>query len=220
VRPPVVIAAALALLALALGACGGGSGGASGSAGDDKLAGTHGDDAIDGKAGDDVIEAQGGNDRITGGQGADFLYGGPGDDRFLADSDDAIDVHDCGPGDDFITEPDARDQLLPNCERAGWTQVGPGEFANTIEVQPAVSGRIATFGATCPQECSGTLELRTPNDRKLLGEGKFHLAAGQPGTIRGRLTVRGIDLRARGGYFRIVLRAGGVNSGFTTFVSR
>lgn len=206
--------------AIALSACGGGgSDGVTGSDGDDKISGTSGADVLDGKAGEDVIEGQAGDDEITGGDDADFLYGGPGDDRFLASEDDAVDVHECGDGKDFVAEPDARDQLLPDCEEAAWTDRPPGEpYANRIDVAPEVRARSVAFEAACPGGCSGVLELRTPSDRKLLGRGRFDLAAGSPGMIEARLTSRGREMF--GGYFRIVLRAGGVNSGFTTYLGR
>ena len=213
---------ALIGLVLAIGAagCGGDdSDGVAGSAGDDKISGTSGADVLDGKAGEDVIEAQAGDDEITGGDDADFLYGGPGDDRFLASEDDAVDVHDCGDGEDFVAEPDARDQLLPDCEQAAWTDKPPGQpYENRIDVKPAIQRGAVEFGATCPSGCAGVLELRTPTDRKLLGKGRIDLAAGEPGAIRARLTDRGQELFSRSGYFRIVLRVGGVNSGFTTYL--
>jgi RTX calcium-binding nonapeptide repeat (4 copies) len=208
--------------AVGLAGCGGGdSDGVTGGAGDDKISGTSGADVLDGKAGEDVIEAQAGDDEITGGDDADFLYGGPGDDRFLASEDDAVDVHDCGEGKDFVAEPDARDQLLPDCEEAAWTAKPPGEpYDNRIDVAPTVRDRSVEFGASCPDGCVGVLELRTPTDRKLLGKGRFDLAPGKAGAIRARLTSRGRELFSRSGYFRIVLRVAGVNSGFTTFLGR
>ena len=220
-----MIRTALIVLAagVALAGCGGGddNDGLTGGAGDDKITGTSGADVIDGKAGEDVLEGEDGNDEITGGDDADFVYGGAGDDRFPDSEDDAVDVHDCGEGKDLVAQPDARDQLLPNCEEAGWTARAPGEpYENTIAVRPVVQGRAVEFGAACPSGCAGVLELRTPTDRKLLGRGRFDLAAGVQGAIGGRLTERGEELFARTGYFRIVLRVDGVNSGFTTFLGQ
>src|SRR5688572_28128281 len=147
-RRSVRSSASAALLAIALAAgglaflgCGGDDGGGSGDVtgtdADDKLTGTGGDDTMDGGAGEDVVQGGGGNDEITGGDDPDFLYGGDGDDRFVASEDDAVDVHDCGPGEDVVTEPDARDQLFPTCETVHWTNLPPGEpYGNTMSVEP------------------------------------------------------------------------------------
>jgi hypothetical protein len=210
---------ALVLLAALAGCGGGGAADLTGGPGDDKITGTAGADVIDARGGKDVIEGKGGDDRITGGDEADFLYGGDGNDRFLADEDDAVDVHDCGAGADVVEEPDARDQLLPNCERAGWTDRPPGvAYDNRIDVQPAISGGSAEFHLRCPRRCTGVLELRTPSDRRLLGKGRFKLAAARTDAVRAAVNARGRELIGRGGYVRVVLRSGGVNSGFTTFL--
>ena len=213
-----------ALVMVAMAGCGGGGdpGPITGGTGDDKLTGTDGDDVLDAGAGEDVVEAQGGKDEITGGDDADFLYGGDGDDRFLASEDDAVDVHDCGAGNDFVAEPDTRDQLLPTCEQAAWRDLPPGEpYNNEISVQPKVTGRMVEFEGACPKDCAGTVDLATPTDRKLLGRGRFQLAAGQPGAITATLTALGQEHLEAGGYFRVTLRgAPGVHSGFTTFLRR
>ena len=216
--------ALIAALAIALGGCGGGddSGTITGGTGDDKLTGTDGDDVLDAGAGEDVVEAAAGNDEITGGEDADFLYGADGDDTFLADEDDAVDVIDCGEGTDFVAEPDTRDQLLPGCEEAAWRDLPPGEpYNNKISVEPTLTGRTVEFEATCPEGCAGTVDLASPTDRKLLGRGRFQLAAGQPGPVTAALTSLGQTRVAAGSYFRVTLRgAPGVHSGFTTFVRR
>jgi hypothetical protein len=219
-RPRLVLVLTAALLA----GCGGGGGDGSLTGGpkDDKLVGTEDADTIDGAAGEDVIEARGGDDEIRGGDDEDFLDGGDGADRFLESEDDAVDVHDCGPGQDVVAEPDARDEILPSCERAGWTAKPPGEepFENTISVAPEIGGGHADFEASCPKGCTGQIELRTPRDRLLLGRGDFQLAGGRAGSIRSSFNHDGDELLARGGYVRVVLRAGGVNSGFTTYLKK
>lgn len=219
------------LVALVLGAggfaltgCGGDDGGDSGEVtgtdGDDKLTGTDGDDKMDSGAGEDVVQGEAGNDEITGGDDPDFLYGGDGDDRFLASEDDAVDVHDCGPGEDVVTEPDARDQLFPTCETVHWTNRPPGEpYENTMSVEPRREAGALVFDATCPDGCTGVIELRTSNDRKLLGEGRFDLAAGEPGMVGASVTRLGEE-RLAGGYVRVVLRSEGINSGFNTFIEQ
>ena len=217
------IAVAAGGVALATGLVGGSDDAASltGGDGEDKLSGTAGDDVLDAGAGDDVVEAEAGDDEIRGGAGRDFLYGGDGDDRFLASEDDALDVHDCGGGRDVVTEPDTRDELLPSCEEARWTagEADDDGYENTVVLGPRIArGRLA-FSAACPERrCAGAIELRTPNDRKLLGRGRFALAAGPRGPLGAKLTERGREAVARGGYVRVVLRSGGVNSGFTTYV--
>jgi hypothetical protein len=220
----VLIALALAAGGLAVAGCGGddgnGAGDVTGTDRDDELTGTDGDDKLDAGAGEDVVQGGAGNDEITGGDDPDFLYGGAGDDRFLASEDDAVDVHDCGEGDDVVTEPDARDQLFPSCETVHWTNKPPGEpYDNTMSVAPTREGDALVFEATCPEQCSGVIELRTPTDRKLLGEGRIDLAAGQAGTVRASLTALGEE-RLAGGYVRVVLRSEGVNSGFNTFIEQ
>jgi len=213
----------IAALAIALGGCGGDdSGPITGTSGDDKLTGTDGDDVLDAGAGEDVVEGGAGNDEITGGDDADFLYGGDGDDRFLASEDDAVDVHDCGGGTDFVAEPDTRDQLLPGCEEAAWRDLPPGgPYNNTISVEPTVAGDTVVFEAGCPEGCAGTIDMATPSDRKLLGHGRFELAAGEPGEITASLNSLGAERLKGGAYVRITLRgAPGVHSGFTTFLQR
>lgn len=214
----------IAMLAIALAGCGGGDGSdtITGGTSDDKLTGTDGDDVLDGGAGEDVLEAGAGNDELTGGDDPDFLYGGDGDDRFLASEDDAVDVHDCGEGEDFVAEPDTRDQLLPGCEEAAWRDLPPGQpYNNRIAVEPTLTGRTVEFEATCPEACAGTVDLATPTDRKLLARGRFQLAAGQPGPVTATLTRLGEERVGSGSYFRVTLRsAPGVHSGFTTFVQR
>jgi hypothetical protein len=215
--------ALIATLAVALAGCGGGeSSTITGGAGDDKLTGTDGDDVFDAGAGEDVVEAGAGNDEITGGEDADFLYGGDGDDRFLASEDDAVDVHNCGAGADFVAEPDTRDQLLPECEQTAWRDVPPGEpYNNKISVAPTLGRRTVRFEGTCAKACAGTIDLATPTDRRRLGQGRFQLAAGVPGAITATLTAAGQQLLRRGGYVRVVLRGGpDVHSGFTTFLRR
>jgi hypothetical protein len=224
-RSPLLLAVTAALAAAALTGCGGGGdgdGALRGGAQDDQLTGTEGADTIAAEDGEDVVEGKGGDDEIDGGAGPDFLYGGDGDDRFVESEDDEVDVHDCGPGADRVAEPDTRDELLPSCEDAGWTAKPPGDdpFENTITVQPAVGAGRAEFEGTCPAGCAGEVELRTPRDRVLLGSGRFQLAAGTPGAITAALNADGDELVRRGGYFRVVLRSGEVNSGFTTFLRK
>jgi hypothetical protein len=221
---PALVVLAVAAGGLVVAGCGGdensGSGEVTGTDGDDKLTGTDGDDKMNAGAGEDVVQGEAGNDEITGGDDPDFLYGGDGDDRFVASEDDAVDVHDCGPGEDVVTEPDARDQLFPTCETVHWTNLPPGEpYGNTMSVEPRREAGALVFDATCPDGCTGAIELRTPTDRKLLGKGRFDLAAGEAGTVSASVTRLGEE-RLADGYVRVVLRSDGVNSGFNTFIER
>lgn len=211
--------------ALLVSGCGGDSGSSviEGTGGDDQLTGGDGDDEFAAGAGKDVVEGRGGNDKIDGGPDDDFLYGGDGDDTFPESEDDAVDVIDCGAGKDSVAKPDARDELLPSCEEAGWTAKPLGEtpYENTISVAPKLSAGRAEFTATCPDEpCQGEFELRTPTDRKPLGQGNFTLAKDQASPILVTLNKRGDELVKRSGYVRVVIRSNGVNSGFTTFFKR
>jgi Ca2+-binding RTX toxin-like protein len=72
-----------------------------GRAGNDVVYGNAGDDVLHGGDGRDVLYGGDGNDSIWGGLDADIEYGGPGDDTLhsLA-NDDAVDILDCGPGND------------------------------------------------------------------------------------------------------------------------
>jgi RTX calcium-binding nonapeptide repeat (4 copies) len=226
VRRAAAVLLALTLVAggLAGAGCGGDEGNGSdeviGTDDDDKLTGTGGDDKMDGGAGEDVVQGEAGNDEITGGDDPDFLYGGDGDDRFLETEDDAVDVLDCGEGEDVVTKPDARDQLFPSCEIVHWTDRPPEEpYPNTISVEPKREGDALAFEATCPERCSGVIELRTQADRKLLGQGRFDLAAGEAGTVRASVNRLGEE-RLAGGYVRVVLHSEGGNSGFNTFIEQ
>lgn len=220
------VATALTALLVALAGCGGGGDSGSdalkGTPGDDKLTGTAGADKLDGDAGKDVVEGAGGNDEVSGGADEDFVYGGEGDDEFIDDEDDAVDVVECGPGEDLVGKLDTRDEVNPDCERVGWTAKPPSEelYENTINVTPKITPGSVEFTGTCPAACSGEIELRTPRDRKPLGEGSFQLTAGQPGPITAKVQKSGDELLSRGGYIRIVLRSEGINSGFTTFLSK
>jgi Ca2+-binding RTX toxin-like protein len=72
-----------------------------GRAGNDVINGNAGDDVLHGGDGRDVLYGGNGNDSIWGGLDADIEYGGPGDDTLhsLA-NDNAVDILDCGPGND------------------------------------------------------------------------------------------------------------------------
>ncbi|MGH2838507.1 MAG: hypothetical protein ACRDJY_09215, partial [Thermoleophilaceae bacterium] len=90
---------------------------------------------------------------------------------------------------------------------------------NTISVEPTREEDALVFEATCPERCTGVIELRTQTDRKLLGQGRFDLAAGKAGTVRASVTRLGEE-RLGGGYVRVVLHSEGGNSGFNTFIEQ
>ena len=194
-----------------------------GTSGDDRLAGTAGDDVIQAGAGDDRVEGLAGNDQIDGGKGVDNLDAGDGDDVFADSEDDAVDVLNCGPGQDRVSKPDTRDILGGDCEDVGWTARSPEEpYENTISVSPSISGRTVTFQAACKETCEGVIELRTPTSRELLGTGEFELQGGEEGTITAELNSQGETHVQSGVNMRVVLRASHgdpaarVDSGFTT----
>lgn len=211
------------LIALSLAACGGGSDDSDtlqGSPNDDEIVGTEDADTIEALAGNDSVEGKGGDDEIDGGEGEDFLYGGDGNDHFVNGEDDAVDVHDCGPGEDVVEKLDTRDELQPSCEKAGWTAKPPSDepYENAVDVVPQMDGATLAFNVDCPvgAPCEGELELRTPRDRKLLGKVTFT----EPGLVQVVANKEGEELIRRGGYVRIVIRSAGINSGFTTFIRR
>lgn len=212
----------LSVTAVTLAACGGGGDdggdGLKGSEKADQIVGTEDADTIEALGGDDSVEGRGGDDKINGGEGKDFLYGGAGDDHFVNGEDDAVDVHDCGPGSDLVENLDTRDEIQPSCEKAGWTAKPPTDeaYENSVAVVPQVDGSTVTFEVECAAACDGALELRTPRDRKLLGESAFKA----PGPVTATLNKEGKELIGRGGYVRVVIRSGGINSGFTTFIQR
>jgi hypothetical protein len=243
-----LVLAAVAVLAVAaagvllVGGGGGGGGGddgaadtdppsergsdVTGTAGADRLAGTDGDDVISADAGDDRVDARGGNDFIDGGEGADKLNGGPGDDEFASSEDDSVDVFTCGPGQDLVSRPDARDIVGADCDEAGWT-ARPADgrpYENRISVAPTIAGSVVSFEALCRAACEGVIELRTPTSRELLGMGPFELRPGTRGPVAANLNDLGAEQLKTGRNVRVVLRASRagadpqerVNSGFTT----
>lgn len=92
-----------------------------GRAGNDVLYGNRGDDTLHG-GGNDVLYGADGADSIWGGLGSDVEYGGPGDDSLhsLA-NDNAVDILDCGPGNDtaYVNSRKYKQHLikLRGCER-------------------------------------------------------------------------------------------------------
>lgn len=190
----------IGLVVLGLAGCGGGDDGGGGDGG--------------GGSGGEVKNPTAGPDQIAGSEG---------DDRILETEDDAIDEIACGEGEDRVLKPDARDRLDASCETVGWTSKPLSEalYENEITVTPVISPGSAQFTATCLEaDCTGDLELRTPDQRKPLGKGSFNLAKGQEGQIVVTLDARGARLVQRSGLVRVVIRSGGVNSGFTTFFAK
>lgn len=70
-----------------------------GGGGNDVLLGRGGNDTIKGGNGRDYIDGGPGNDILDGGPRSDKIFGGPGSDTIYA-ADGAVDVIDCGPGND------------------------------------------------------------------------------------------------------------------------
>jgi hypothetical protein len=144
----------------------------------------------------------------------------------LASDDNAVDAIACGPGRDLVAQPDARDVLEPDCEEAGWTISAQGPYRDRMRVVPRVAGRQVTFEARCHARCEGSLELRTPVERRLLGLGGFALDRGQWSSITADLNDFGVEYLNDRRRVRVVKRGRRdcrcpnpppfVNSGFNT----
>jgi hypothetical protein len=223
----VTVAAALAVLLLVV-LSGGGDDESEPGRGDvgTRVVGTNGDDQLAAGPAADRVEGLGGDDTLDGGTGPDSLAAGAGDDVILASDDNAVDTIACGPGRDLVTQPDARDILEPDCEEAGWTITAEGPYKDRMRVAPRVDGRRVTFQARCHARCEGSLELRTPGVRRLLGLGGFELDRGQRGSITADLNDFGLEYLRQRRRVRVVKRGRRdcrcpnpppfVNSGFTT----
>lgn len=191
-----------------------------------RVVGTEGDDSLTAGPAADRVEGLGGDDTLDGGPGTDSLAAGAGDDVILASDDNAVDTIACGPGEDLVTQPDARDILEPDCEVAGWTIKAEGAYRDRMRVVPRVDGSQVTYEARCHRRCEGSLELRTPAERRLLGLGGFELDRGRWGPITVALNAFGLDYLRERRRVRVVKRGRRncrcpnpppfVDSGFTT----
>ena len=191
-----------------------------------RVVGTNGDDSLAAGPAADRVEGLGGDDTLDGGTGPDSLAAGAGDDVILASDDNAVDTIACGPGRDLVAQPDARDILEPDCEEAGWTITAEGPYRDRMRVAPRVDGRRVTFEARCHARCEGSLELRTPVVRRLLGLGGFELDRGRWGSITAALNDFGLEYLRQRRRVRVVKRGRRdcrcpnpppfVDSGFTT----
>jgi hypothetical protein len=191
-----------------------------------RVVGTNGDDSLAAGPAADRIEGLGGDDSLDGGAGPDSLVAGAGDDLILASDDNAVDTIACGPGRDLVAQPDARDILEPDCEEAGWTIKVEGPYEDRMQVVPRVDGRRVTFEARCHARCEGSLELRTPGVRRLLGLGGFELERGRWGSVTAALNDFGLEYLRERRRVRVVKRGRRdcrcpnpppfVDSGFTT----
>jgi hypothetical protein len=81
----------------------------------DVIDGRGGNDRIEGSAGADVLSGGAGADIIEGGGGADTLSGGPGDDGIAVEDGQPRSLR-CGPGDDLVSYPPARELIRADCE--------------------------------------------------------------------------------------------------------
>jgi serine/threonine-protein kinase len=173
-----------------------------------RIRGTNGADSLTGGPGADRIAALAGDDELDGGDGPDRLAAGAGDDVVAESEDDSVDVVTCGPGRDVVAKPDTRDVLATDCEQAGWTASsidGPDE--NDVAVVPRTAGRRVSFRATCRARCVGTIELRTPRTRELLGQGSFELPTARRADLVAQLNRRGTAYVRGGRRIRVVIRA-------------
>ncbi len=77
------------------------------------------------------------------------------------------------------------------------------------------------FDATCPDGCTRRHRIEArPTDRKLLGEGRFDLAAGEPGTDPRFRDTGSASSGSQAATSASSLRSDGVNSGFNTFIEQ
>ncbi|MGH2838530.1 MAG: hypothetical protein ACRDJY_09330, partial [Thermoleophilaceae bacterium] len=94
------------------------------------LAGGLGDDIIDGGRGNDHLSGGPGPDTLTGGIGSDIIAGDEGNDQVEA-NDKAIDILDCGAGNDSANL-DALDGHPPSCEEDVPGGVPSGVSASSV----------------------------------------------------------------------------------------
>ena len=202
---------------------------ARGGTGDDRLTASFRGSSIFGGPGDDQVYGADSGDFLAGGGGADRIFGGGGGDRIDPGEDDARDVVRCGTFTDSVIAHDARDVLRATCEKATWFSRPFADPEHLIGILPEVrEGRLA-FSATCGARsaCAGTIALRAPKTRLLLGRGRFSVpSGGSDGTIEAVLNERGRRRLRRGGYMRVVFARAACRrcaeedrySGFTTFI--
>jgi serine/threonine-protein kinase len=191
-----------------------------------RVVGTNGDDSLVAGPAADRVEGLGGDDEIDGGGGRDSLVAGAGDHVIQASDDNAVDAIACGPGRDLVAQPDARDVLEPDCETAGWTITAEGPYKDRMRVVPRAKRRRVTVEARCHARCEGSLELRTPVERRLLAIGAFALDRGRWRSVTATLNDFGLDYLRERRRVRVVKRGRRdcrcpnpppfVNSGFTT----
>jgi hypothetical protein len=222
----VAVATALAGLALVVLSGGGDDGEPGRTDVGTRVVGTNGEDSLAAGPAADRVEGLGGDDTIDGGSGPDSLAAGAGDDVILASDDNAVDTIACGPGRDLVAQPDARDIVEADCEVAGWTITAERTYKDRMRVAPRVAGRRVTFEARCHARCEGSLELRTPVERRLLALGGFELDRGRWGAMTAALNDRGLQYLRERRRVRVVKRGRRdcrcpnpppfVSSGFTT----
>jgi hypothetical protein len=189
-----------------------------------------------GGRGADRIEGGDSADSLSGEGGPDRVFGGGGDDYMPDNSDNARDVHNCGPGEDFVDITDKRDRLRRDCEDGAWLRSRRAD-AGRITVQPEISRRRAVFRLICvdPEGCRGRITLLTAGRRLVLGRGRIDIERARSDQRRHevavRLSDRGRSYLRRGGNVRVVIVGSGlpcggclnprpVKSGFTTRMKR
>jgi Ca2+-binding RTX toxin-like protein len=169
---------------------GGGSGNdrITGSGAPETLLGNDGHDVLDGRGGSDRLFGGPGNDSLTGGAGIDEVFGGPGFD-FLSLRDGEVDVADCGPGVDNVLA-DLRDALT-GCELVDRTPIDdhPPGHPTVRRLTLGPSALVVPFA--CPARstpgCRGTLRVRDPRTRRVLGRSGYAIALGRRAPISVRL---------------------------------
>ena len=189
-----------------------------------------------GGPGADRLEGGDSADSLSGEGGPDRVFGGGGDDYMPDNSDNARDVHNCGPGEDFVDITDKRDRLRRDCEDGAWLRSRRAD-AGRITVQPEISRQRAVFRLICvdPEGCRGRITLLTAGRRLVLGRGRIDIERARNSQRRHevavRLNDRGRGYLRRGGNVRVVIFGSGlpcsgclnprpVKSGFTTRMKR
>jgi hypothetical protein len=175
-----------------------------GGAGNDTITGSPASNYLAGGPGDDSLAGGAGDDTLDGGPGHDALDGGDGADVLRA-QDGSIDTLTCGAGVDTVSV-DPIDILAADCEvpaSGGASGVTLDQLPKSITMTKRGYVRLPI---ACPASsaggCRGTLELTTARGSraaissrrsrsKVLGRGKFSIAAGKTKVIKVKMSRNG-----------------------------
>ena len=188
----------------------------------DSLTGSAGTDELIGEAGPDNLDGLDGNDTLAGGDGEDAIVGGNGTDAL--DGGKHVDEFRTGLGGDTVNSRDAFVERV-SCTTARETVINDlvdalDNAANCASVSTAaakhrfdtvLASRRLRVGArrrvrvrvSCPRSkpdnCSGTLRLRSARTRRSVAAGRYRLRPGRATVLRPRLSAaEAAGVRARG----------------------